>query len=564
MMKFIDFDAKACDACFKCLRVCPTKAIAFTKERRQIIVDRCIKCGHCQQICPQNALKIHSDVDTVKGMIAKGDKVVASLAPSFAASFHVEDPLKIVTALKALGFQGVEETGSGAEAVSSAYAAYLETSGDLPVITTCCPSANDLVGAYYPGHLNKMLKIISPMVAHGRQIKERLGSLTRVVFIGPCLAKKAEGKDFPDAIDAVITFNELAGWLETDRIVMDDLPPTSPDTTAGCHGRAYPMGSLSKVAAEAGYDYLKVDGHEDCVAFLKTLDRVPFGSTMIELNICRGSCLNGPDYANAGIGFFERRQRMKRYIAKCAGEDVKDDEPTLVDLSRTFERRRETQLAPSYGEKLVILRSIGKVDVSDQLNCGACGYGTCLEKAEAVWHGYSDIEMCMPYLREKAESMQNVIFEHTPNLICILDESLIIREVNPAFEERFGQRVPLKGLPMDMILTDPIFRRAFDEKRNILGVKRRWEDDDAVFFISLVYLEEEDAVVTILTDITANEKNKEELEAVKTQTLTVCREVIDKQMRVAQEIASLLGETTADTKINLERLRKVVLDEEGI
>lgn len=563
-MKFIDFDASACDACFKCLRVCPTKAIAFTRERRHIIVDRCIKCGHCQQICPQNALKIHSDVATVKDMIDRGEKVVASLAPSFAASFHVDDPLKIVTALKSLGFHAVEETGAGAEAVSGAYAKYLETSGDLPVITTCCPSANDLVEAYYPGHLNKMLKIISPMVAHGRQIKKREGSHARVVFIGPCLAKKAEGRDFPEAIDAVITFNELAGWLEKERIAMDRLMPTSPDTTAGCHGRAYPMGSLRQVAHDAGYDYLKVDGHEDCVAFLKTLDRVPFGSTMIELNICRGSCLNGPDYANAGIGFFERRQRMKRFIERCAEAPKEVAEPSVVDLSRTFHRRQATQLTPSYGEKLLILRSIGKVDVSDQLNCGACGYGTCLEKAEAVWHGYSEIEMCMPYLREKAESMQNVIFEHTPNLICILDEALTIREVNPAFDERFGGKIPLKGLPVDMILSDPIFRRAFDEKRNILGVKRRWEDDESVFFISLVYLEEESAVVAILTDITANEKHKEELEAVKSQTLTVCREVIDKQMRVAQEIASLLGETTAETKINLERLRKVVLDEEGI
>src|SRR6056297_1467858 len=174
-MIFIDFDEKKCDECFKCLRTCPTKAISFDGHSRKIIDELCIKCGECQQVCPQKALKIHSDVLDIKHHINTTSKVAVSLAPSFASAFSVDNPLKIVSALKQLGFDYVEETGVGADAVSKEYLKYLDNNNIKNVISTCCPSANYIVEKYYPGLINNLFPVVSPMIAHGKMIKENYG-----------------------------------------------------------------------------------------------------------------------------------------------------------------------------------------------------------------------------------------------------------------------------------------------------------------------------------------------------------------------------------------------------
>jgi len=563
-MKFIDFDKEKCDECFKCLRACPTKAISFNQHNREIINDMCIKCGVCQQLCPQDALTIHSDLSKVKHMINTTDKVAVSIAPSFASAFDTMEALKIVAGLKILGFDIIEETGLGAQEISKNYMNILENWQESIAITTCCPAANYFVEMYYPDQIKTMLPVVSPMLAHGQIIKAKYGPSTKVVFIGPCLAKKAESKELSGYIDGVLTFHELYNWMKKENIDINKLNPLNFDNGTNKHGKEYPMGAISRCAKNMDYDYIKVHGVQQCKDIMEDLSNDKFENLLIELNICQGSCINGPDYPDKNTSFFEKINRMKNYISKST-EDISDNynENYDYDFKRSFKNKMIDQKTPSLKELKDILKSIDKFEEKDYLNCGACGYKSCIDKAEASFYGFSDITMCMPYLRSKAESLQSIIFDNTPNLILIIDRNMSILDYNPAFSEVFNKNNSnIKGYGVGRYINDNIFNKVFKNKTNITGLKKRFKEIDKVFFINLIYIESDDVIVTILTDITTNEKNKEELSIVKGRTLKICQEVINEQMRAAQEIASLLGETTAETKVNLNRLKDIVLKED--
>ena len=255
---------------------------------------------------------------------------------------------------------------------------------------------------------------------------------------------------------------------------------------------------------------------------------------------------------------------MKNYISKSKEETTDTyNEQHNYNFKRSFKNKMINQKTPSLKELEDILKKINKFEEKDYLNCGACGYKSCMDKAEASFYGFSDISMCMPYLRSKAESLQSIIFDNTPNLILILDRNMNILDYNPAFSKVFNKNNSnIKGCDVGRYIKDDIFNKVFKNKTNITGLKERFKEIDKVFFINLIYIESDDVIVTILTDITTNEKNKEELSIVKGRTLKICQEVINEQMRAAQEIASLLGETTAETKVNLNKLKEIVLKED--
>ncbi len=562
-MIFIDFDEKKCDECFKCLRTCPTKAISFDGHSRKIIDELCIKCGECQQVCPQKALKIHSDVLDIKHYINTTSRVAASLAPSFASAFSVDNPLKVVTALKQLGFDYVEETGVGADAVSKEYLKYLDNNNIKNVISTCCPSANYIVEKYYPGLINNLLPVVSPMIAHGKMIKENYGIDTKVVFIGPCLAKKAEALEFKNSVDGVLTFNELDKWLIEKNIYLEDLEASSFDNSCSNHGKVYPLGALSTCSEKKGYDYVKVDTYESCIEILNDLEKNKLDNLFIELNVCKGSCLNGPDFPNRDMSLYERQSMIKTYLKKNKNSENTNLKIECRGLTRSFSNKKIKDSPPEKKELIEILKIIDKYQDEDYLNCGACGYSTCLDKAEAYYYGYSDIYMCMPYLRSKAESLQNVIFENSPNVIFILNKDLEVQNYNPSFTKIFSNGSKnIKNSQIKEFIGSKLFEKTLLNKMNYTGVKERYENLNKVFITNSLFIESHEVVVVIMTDITANEKNKEDLKYVKENTLNICQEVIDKQMRVAQNIASILGETTAETKVNLNRLRDIVLKED--
>lgn len=570
-MNFIEFDPQKCDECYKCLRVCPTKAIAFTKESRNIIDDRCIKCGMCQMECQSGALSIHLDINKVRQAIGQGKKVVATIAPSYAGVFTLSDPLLMVSALKELGFSHVEETAHGAELVSLQYEKEIIEGNADNIITSCCPSSNYLIEHYYPQAIDSVIKVVSPMIAHGMDLKSRYGSEVFVVFIGPCLAKKAEADEFEQSIDAVITFRELEEWMEFVNLSFEGLTPDSFDCPATMRGKSYPLGgSLWKSDMQSRinpkYKYIHVDGIENCKSFLSAVSEKKITGYCAELNICSGSCLNGPDMPKNAPGLFERMSRLQNYAKEKTIDDAAEYEKMFkrnqsLDLGRQFTNKSSISLVKEADVKKILVE-MGKDSEADQLNCGACGYSTCYDKAVAVTEGYSDKEMCFDRLRKNAENMRSAIFENSPNAICIIDDELRIREVNPSFNHMFNSNnIKVKYWPIQAFIQNDVFDELGENNSSILGRRIYINDLDKTFLSNFVKLENNALTVGIFTDITIAEKNQNELRRVKEETIRTCQDVIDKQMRVVQEIASLLGETTAETKIGLNQLKNIVLEE---
>lgn len=569
-MKFIEFDVTKCDECFKCLRACPTKAIAFTKNHRHIIDDLCIKCGMCQLHCPQEALSIKLDLQYVKNAILSGQKVVASIAPSFAGAYPLEHMGQMAYGLKKLGFYKVEETARGAEIISERYEERIGEGKLENIITSCCPSSNDLIQRYYPEVIPYVIPVVSPMLAHGFDLKERYGEDAIVVFIGPCLAKKAEAVEIANSVDAVITFKELEKWfLETD-LDLSKCPVEHFDTPSSKRGKAYPLGgSLWKNDLETRinpqYQYIHIDGIDHCKEFLNSLKNGEISGYCAELNICSNSCINGPDMPKASGNVYKRRDRLKNYVTQS--EDEKIYVPVTLDVNHFNRSFKVKEIAnPSISEHQIaeVLVEMGKYTDKDQLNCGACGYVSCYEKAVAIVKGHSSIDMCLDRLRHKAESLQAIIFDNSPNAICILDSERRIQEVNPAFNTIFNaSKIKLTYWPIAAFVDDPIFDDILDNHQYHLSKKIYVPEVQRTFFSNVVSIQGGNILVGIFTDITEAEHSKEELERVKQETMITCQLVIEKQMRVAQEIASLLGETTADTKVGLNKLRKLVLNNGG-
>ena len=388
--------------------------------------------------------------------------------------------------------------------------------------------------------------------------------------MGLCLAKKAEAES-EGYIDAVLTFNELMEWFNEVELDYTQLAPGVFDAQSTLRGMAYPVGgSLFQndriTPINSAYTTLRVDGVERCKDLLETLKKDGLHQYCIEMNICHGSCVNGPDMPHDGQTYYQRKDRLLSYLKQHDDHQNLDalltEDAHKVSFEQTFKPKKNVLKYPTKDEIKQILRQIDKYSEKDYLNCGSCGYDTCEDKAIAVYNNLSKPNMCLPYLRSKAESLSSALFEHTPNLVCVLDHDLTLLEYNPTFESFFHiDDISLKGMPILAFMSEEIFAESLAEKASVLGRREAIDSHGRVFFCNAIYTER--YILGIMTDITQTEKSRQDLAQVKEKTLIACQEVINKQMRVAQEIASLLGETTAETKVNLNRLKEIVLMDEG-
>lgn len=570
-MTYINFSKANCRNCFKCLRSCPVKAIKIKNEQAEIVTEKCIACGVCLTVCPQNVRYIVSELSRVKEAIKDKKKLIASIAPSFPGGIDVDKAGQIVAALKHLGFKYVEETAVGADKVSNLYVDYLGKGKLDNVITTCCPAVNFLIQRNFPELIDYMIPVVSPMVAHGKIIREKYGMDSFVVFIGPCLAKKYEAREFQHdgIIDAVLTFEELNNWLKDEKINPKDFEEQDFDATASVEGKGYPVtgGVLDSIAlGDKHYDRIVIHGVEECVELLSSMKRGDIEGICLEANACKGGCIGGPGFDKYGDGFYKRQRRVKDYIRNERKyiSDSKIDSYDNICFDKAFFNQSQEKESFSEEDIKKVLNSMGKFTSSDEMNCGVCGYNTCRDKARAVLAGMAETNMCLDFMRNKAERMTNLIFENSPNIIIILDEELRIKEFNPEAERIFStSAMEARGNPISIYMDDDDFNKVNSTKLNIYRKKVELEAYSRVVLQNILYIEKQNIFLAIMEDITHEEKNDQELTKVKENTINAAQQVIDKQMRVVQEIASLLGETTAETKVILTKLKKVAMGEVG-
>ena len=544
--------------CYKCISHCPVKAIRFSGNQAHIIDNECILCGQCFVVCPQNAKEIINEREKAKVFIQSQEPVIVSLAPSFVANYDGVGIESMRKALKKLGFFDVEETAIGATIVKNEYERMLREEQRDVIITSCCHSINLLIQKYFPKQLENLADVMSPMQAHCVDIKKRYPG-AKTVFIGPCVAKKDEARYYEGIVDAVLTFEELTQWLKDEHIELEkDI-----DSNEESRARFFPTtGGILKTMAEniSGYTYLALDGVNDCIEALKDIENGNIHKCFIEMSACEGSCIGGPVMEKF------RRSPVKDYmaVANYAGsKDFPVAQPDAIELKKHFAYIPRKLQMPSEYEIQEVLRKMGKTDPSKELNCGTCGYNTCRGKAIAVCQGKSDISMCLPYLKDKAESFSDTIVNSTPNGLIVLNENLEVQQINAAAKKMMNIRYSsdVLGEPVVRILDPAIFIKVLNTKRIIRNQRSYFAEYDRYIEQTVVYDKESRLIIGILRDVTDEEYEREKKESISKQTIDVADKVVEKQMRIVQEIASLLGETAAETKIALAKLKESIADE---
>ncbi len=572
-MKVMNFSEANCHQCYKCVRTCKVKAIKIEDNQAHIIADKCIACGQCFASCPQNARNIHSDVGFVKKLINSQEKVTLSVAPSFRGFYESSD--RFTTALRRLGFSKVEETAVGADITSKLYRDYIRESRDDLFITTCCPSVVLLIEKYFPEVIPYVIPYMSPMMAHGNTIK-REDPKERVVFLGPCISKKCESltKKHAETIDAVLTFDEVSQWLALDGIDYHLEEESKCDRYGSASGSSYPvvggiLDGIKDVLEERKLTHMRVDGVDECMEIFQEIINGNLRGACIEVSACRKSCLGGPSGSRTGSSAFSRVQKLKKYLQKqeAVAPEKTIDLSTIENhhYSTSFADKKIVEELPSEKEIRDILISLEKRSIEDELNCGGCGYETCREKAISIYKGMSHADMCIHYVKKCSERISNEIFENSPNAILILDGEKRIVESNMAFSRFFGLApFELKGHPLDNFEFLNKVRSLVERKENILWEKVSFTRDNLHMMVSVIPMDSREDTLLIFTDVTKEVMRKEEIRELKEKTLEITQEVIEKQMRVVQEIAGLLGETTAETKVALNKVKDVFNKEESL
>ena len=547
-----------CKNCYKCIRHCPVKAIRFSGNQAYIIGNECILCGQCFVVCPQNAKEIIDETEKVKVFLQSGEPVIVSLAPSFVANYDGVGIGAMREALKKLGFYDAEETAIGATIVKTEYERMLREEDRDIIITSCCHSVNLLIQKYFPAELEYLADVLSPMQAHCIDIKKRYPN-AKTVFIGPCVAKKDEAEHYKGIVDAVLTFEELTKWLKKEKIEIDKTMDSSEESRA----RFFPTtGGILKTMAQdiSGYAYLAIDGVENCIAALRDIENGKIHKCFIEMSACAGSCVGGPVMEKY------HRSPVKDYmsVANYAGtKDFNVEQLNASELKKQFTYIEHKLTMPSEEEIASVLRQMGKMKQSDELNCGSCGYNSCREKAIAICQGKAEISMCLPYLKDKAESFSDTIVNSSPDGLIVLNESLEVQQINDAALRLMNLRAnsDIMGEPVVRVLDPKIFLQVQETGRNIYGRKVYLAEYKRYVEMTIVYEKDSRVLVSILRDITGRETEREKKENIRNQTIEVADKVVEKQMRIVQEIASLLGETAAETKIALTKLKESITDE---
>ena len=399
-----------CRICYTCVRECPAKAIRISKSQAIVVPERCIGCGNCISVCSQQAKEMVSSVDQVEALLKSGAQVAACIAPSFSVEFQAEFDFRVMVGMtRALGFDLVTEVAFGADLVADRYRETLILNKGRHYIATACPAVVGFVERYQPDLVPYLSPIVSPMVAMARVLHSLHGPELKVVFIGPCVAKKAEAVD-PDVVggpDAVLTFPELRELFQRAGVTSATAEPSDFDPPRPWLGSLFPISSGLLQAAGIKEDLLAndvvaTDGHHNFMNALNEFAEGGMEANLVELLSCKG-CISGPGLSSTE-NLFQRRSRVShytRYRERTHNPEAWQksiDHFANLDLTRTYRSLDQRITDIDEVEIIEILQRMGKQSEEDELNCGACGYASCRDHAIAVEKGLAESEMCLPYV----------------------------------------------------------------------------------------------------------------------------------------------------------------------
>lgn len=545
-----------CHDCYRCVRVCPVKAIRIENGQAEIDKDKCILCGTCVRECPQGAKSYRNDINKVVELLEKG-RVIASVAPSFASIYGADKALLLPSALRQLGFFRVEETSIGAEAVSNYIADEMKSGRFDSGICSACPVVINYIEKYYPEAIGALMPAVSPMIAHAKLIK-RLRPDVFVVFIGPCIAKKGEAdrEQYEGLVDAVLTFEELDEWLQSKNISISNCPESGFDSTTSNNTAkmfALPGGMLKTIDKEADKyidRVLHTDGAINCIELIKAAET---SDTMevLEPLFCHGGCINGPG-ADCDRNLFDRRNDLIKYtLSKNKSFSVNDYKNITEDFSADYSNKKIVTIEPSEAAINEIYEKTGKANPERRLDCSACGYKSCRENAIAIIRGMAEPQMCLPYMRLLAEKRTDRIMETSPNGMVILNDKLRIIAINSSFKKYF-------------MCTEGVCGRHICNLSDATDYEKVLSDGgmaESMLFIhgkeyhQIVYsLPEERQLVGIYVDVAAVKVTEAKIKHLRKQTAEQAQVLLQHQIEMAQKLTKFLGENTARSEALLEKL----------
>ena len=548
-----------CQDCFKCIRLCPVKAIKVEDGHAKIVPELCISCGNCVKVCPAHAKHVRDDLPNAREIVRNSPLAVAALAPSWVSEFDEYSKKEMVSLLESMGFYGVSEIAAGAREVSEWTAEKLNELNHGIYFSSACTAVVDFIGKYHKKHKDNILDISSPVMCHSKLLKKKYGDDLAVIMIGPCVAKKNESDRDSEELDIVITFQDLRRWMDEDGIKLHDIDINKKAEfilEEKGEGRLYPLegGMYETVKYKLDRDKVKsviLSGINNIDKTLQDLDNIKSDKVIfIEALSCKGGCINGPCMTNPASELnrtlkvhdsVEKVQHVEKQLEfvptyNCSGQYI-----------FTEEKFSSTEIAKA-------LESIGKRSVRDELNCDGCGYETCRNFALALLEKKAEVQMCVSYMRNMAQKKANALIRSIPAGIVIVDNNMQIVECNRHFAGLFDETTVMAfdakpGLNGAMLEKIVPFAGLFESVllNSEEAVYKSYKCDESYYDIIVFNIDKGNVVGGVIFDVTGADLKRG-------QIVEKANTVINRNVLVVQEIAGLLGEQMAETEIILRSI----------
>ena len=552
-----------CQDCYKCVRECPVKAIKIEDNSAQIVPELCVACGKCYKVCPVRAKQDRDDVVRAKNLIAVKEKVYISLAPSWIAEFDNVTKEQLLTAIEMLGFAGVAETALGAEVVSASLADFLSDKKEGVYLSTACPAFVEYINKYMPDLTDNLTPVMSPLLAHASMLRKEFGDDIRVVFVGPCIAKKFEADRNAELLNLSISFRDLRRWFREKGINYHNVEPRKGIDFVQKHaskGRYYPIegGMIETIKHYGKTDdvyMMQLTGVENIKRELSDIRGTnPQTPVFIECLACEGGCVNGPCTRSHKSGFEKRARILKDVVSEQKKQPLDNKHINVVKKYNA-----NPVVEKKYDEDQIkrVLAILGKHNIEDEINCNACGYDNCRNFACALLDGKAEIDMCVSHIKHQAQRKANALLKCIPSPIVIVNSNLSIIEYNDQFVHAFWNdedhadvydKNNLIGANLrDFISFTNLFLASLELGEDVK--RENAHHNNHVYDVMVFNIEQKQVVGGVIEDVTKVEIKREKI-------AEKAKEVIEKNLATVQQIACTLGEHMAETEVLLRSIAK--------